>query len=67
VYSVEGGEDNAEVTVRRSAVEERSEPPCEFTFLAAKPRNLNAGIGPGQHREQSQQENLIEVYMTWPG
>jgi hypothetical protein len=54
VCRVEGGKDVAEVIVRRSAIEERPEPPEEFVFLAAEPRDLNEGIGPGQYCEQGQ-------------
>jgi hypothetical protein len=67
VCRVEGGENVAQMIMRRSAVEEWPAPPEQFAFLAAEPRDLDEGIGSGQHREQGQQEDLSSRgYMILP-
>jgi hypothetical protein len=57
---VEGGEDIAEMIVRRSAIGERTKPPEKFEFLAAKPGDVHEGFGTRQYREQRQRQHLIE-------
>ena len=60
VLRVEGGEDVAEVVVRWRTIEEWPEASEKLQFHAAKPGDIDEGFGPGQHREQRQQEHLIE-------
>ena len=60
MFRVERGEDVAEMIVRRRAVEERTEAPEQVEFHATEPGNIDEGFGPGQHREQCQQEHFLE-------
>jgi hypothetical protein len=57
---VEGGEDIAEVVMRRRAGEKRQETAEEFALLAAEPGDIDEGFGSRQHREERQQQYLIE-------
>jgi len=57
---VEGGEDVAEMIVRRRAVEEWTEAPEQVEFHATESGDIDEGFGSGQHREQRQQEYLLE-------
>ena len=52
---VEGGEDLAEMIVRRRAVEEWTEAPEQVEFRATEAGDIDEGFGSGQHREQRQQ------------
>jgi hypothetical protein len=60
LLGVEGGEDIAEVVVRRRAVAKRTEPPQKRQLLAPEAGNIDEGLRPGQHREQTQQQHLLE-------
>src|ERR1700690_4153629 len=60
VLRVERGEDVAEMVVRWRTVEEWPEASQKLQFHVAKPGDIDEGFGPGQHREQRQQEHLIE-------
>jgi hypothetical protein len=57
---LEGGEDVAEVIMRRSAVKEWPEAAQKFAFLAAEPRDLDEGIGSRQDRQEGQKQYFIE-------
>jgi len=60
LLGVEGGEDIAEVVVRRRPVAKRTEPPQKRQLLAPEAGNIDEGLRPGQHREQTQQQHLVE-------
>lgn len=57
---VEGGQDVAEVIVGRCAVHERTEAPQKRQLLLAEPRHVCDGLGAGQHREQTEQQDLVK-------
>ena len=58
LLGVEGGEDVAEVIVRRRAVAKRPEPAQQLDLLLAEPRDIDEGLRPRQHRQQAQQQHL---------
>src|SRR4249920_3223522 len=57
---VEGGKNVAQLIVRGGAVAERPKPAQKVKLLLAKQRNIDEGLGSGQHREQTQQQHLGE-------
>ena len=50
----------AEVIVRGRAVAKRPEPAQQLELLLAEARDVDEGLRPGQHREQTQQQHLVE-------
>ena len=60
LLGVERGQDVAEMIVRRRAVLERPEAAQKLELLAAEQGDIDEGLGPGQHREQAQQQDLVE-------
>jgi hypothetical protein len=46
--------------VRRGAIEKRPEPAKEFQVLATESSDIHEGFRTHQHREQGQQQHLIE-------
>ena len=67
---VEGGEEVAEMIVRRGSIAARPEPPQKIELLLTKAGDLNTGFGSGQHREQRQQNYLVKrirdlATLTW--
>nr|WP_246206830.1 hypothetical protein [Methylocystis heyeri] len=59
-FGVERGEDVAEVIMCRHSIGERPQAAQEGELLLAKARDVGEGLGAGQHREQAQEQDLIE-------
>ncbi|MBB4189837.1 hypothetical protein GGE07_006543 [Sinorhizobium terangae] len=57
---VEHGEDVAEVIVRRRPIGEGPKAPQQSQPLLAKTRDIGEGLGSRQHREQAQEQDLLE-------
>ena len=60
LLGVQRGEDIAEVIVRRRAIPERPEAAQKLKLLDAEAGDIGEGLRPGQHGEQTQQQDLIE-------
>ena len=60
LFGVESREQIAELIVRRRAVLERSEPAQERELPLAELRDLDPALRAGQHRQQAQQQHLVE-------
>ena len=60
LLGVERGQDIAEVIVRRRAILERAEAAQKLELLVAEEGDIDEGLRPGQHREQTQQQHLVE-------
>jgi hypothetical protein len=46
--------------MRGRAAAKRAEPAQEFELLLAEPGNVDEALGPGQHREQAQEQDFLE-------
>ena len=46
--------------VRRRAIAKRPEPAQKIELLLAEPGDIDEGLRPGQHRQQTQQQHLVE-------
>ena len=64
---VERGENIAQMIMRRRAVCERPEPAQKIELLLAKTGDVGEGLRPRQHRQQAQQQDLIERIDDFPG
>ena len=58
--SIERGQDTAEMIVGRGAVRERSETAQKGELLFAEAGHVGDRLGPGQHGEKVQQQDLVE-------
>jgi hypothetical protein len=52
--------DVAEVIVRGGAIAKRPEPAQKIELLLPEARDVDEGLGSGQHRKQTQQQHLLE-------
>ena len=60
LLSVENGQDIPEMVVRRGAILEWAEAAKKRQFLGTEKGDLGETLGPGQHRQQAQEQDLIE-------
>jgi hypothetical protein len=60
LLGVEHRQDVAEMVVRWCAVLERTEATQKLAFLAAEQGDIDKCLGPGQHGEQAEQQDLVE-------
>ena len=60
LLGVERGQDVTQVVVRRRAVLERTEAAQQRELLGPEQRDLGEALCTGQHRKQTQQQDLIE-------
>ncbi len=60
LLGVEDGQDVAEMVVCRRAVLERAEAAQKPKLLAAEQGDIGEGLGPGQHGEQAEKQDLVE-------
>src|SRR6202040_1688838 len=60
VLGVEGGEDIAKVIMRRRSIGKPPEATQQRELLGAEAGDVDEGLRPGQHREQTQQQHLLE-------
>ena len=60
MLGVERGEDVAEVVVRGRSFAKRPKPAQEGELLAPEARDIDECLRPGQHRQQAQQQHLVE-------
>ena len=61
LLGVEHRQDVAEMVVRWCAVLERTEAAQKLAFLAAEQGDIETNVlGPGQHGEQAEQQDLVE-------
>ena len=63
---VERGEDVAGLIMRRRAIGERPEPAQKRELLRPEAGDFHEALGPRQHRQQAQQQHLIERVITLP-
>ena len=60
LLGIERGKDVAEVIVRRRPIAKRPEPAQQFQLLLAEAGDIDEGLRSSQHREQRQQQHLVE-------
>ena len=60
LLGIQRREDIAEVIMRRRAILERAEPTEQRELLGAEKRDLSEAFRASQHRQQTQQQNLVE-------
>ena len=60
MLSVERREDIAEVIVRGRPIPELAEPAQKIELLLAEQCDIDEGLGPGQHRQQAQKQDLVQ-------
>jgi hypothetical protein len=60
VIGIQGGEDIAQMIMRRRAFAERTEPAQQSQLLLAEAGDVGDGFRPGDHRQQTQQKHLRE-------
>ncbi|TCS19728.1 hypothetical protein EDC31_1501 [Acidomonas methanolica] len=67
MLGVRSSEDVAEMVMSRRAIPKGPEPAKESEFLAAEKGNVDEGFRPGQHRQKTQEEYLIEGVNNFSG
>jgi hypothetical protein len=60
VLGIQGGEDIAQMIMRRRARVKRSEPAQQGELLVAEAGDVGDGFRSGQHRKQAQQQHLSQ-------
>ena len=60
LLGIEGGKDVAEVIMRWCPITIGPKPAKKIELLVAEASDVNEGLRPSQHRQQTQQQHLVE-------